>query len=389
MGAAGDMLAAALYELLSKEDQLIFENSFNQLNLPGITLTPLPSSKCGISGTHIDIHYHNTSEKADVHHTHEPEHIHQHQSYESIRIFLKDLNTTDEIKQHAQIIYQSIAEAESQIHNTPMEQIHFHEVGTMDAIADVLACCMLFSMLAPDEILASPIHVGKGTVKCSHGVLPVPAPATALLLRHIPIYSGEINGELCTPTGAAILSHFVQSFETMPQLCVQKIGYGMGTKDFSIANCLRSFLSETPDSFSSITQIECNVDDMTGEDLGFCMEEIFSHKVLDFFYTPIQMKKNRPGTLITCICNTKDRDTIIDFLFQHTTTRGVRFHELSRATMTAEMLKHSTPLGEVRIKKSLYGKHQILKPEYDDLCKLAKEHHCSLRALRNELFHTL
>ena len=203
------------------------------------------------------------------------------------------------------------------------------------------------------------------------------------------IYSGEINGELCTPTGAAILAHFVQSFKSMPQLRIQKIGYGMGTKDFPVANCVRGFLCEEAIVYPSITQIECNVDDMTGEDLGFCMEEAFNHHALDFFYTPVQMKKNRPGVLITCICNSKDKDSIIEFLFQHTTTRGVRFHELSRVTMSAETITRQTSFGEVKVKQSRYGKYETSKPEYDDLSRLAKENNCSMQDIRNELFHTL
>ncbi|MBP7319630.1 MAG: nickel pincer cofactor biosynthesis protein LarC [Lachnospiraceae bacterium] len=389
MGAAGDMLAAALYELLTQEEQILFEKKFQELELPGITLTAAASMKCGISGTHIEIHYHDQMESDHSHSHHEHKHEHEHQSYQSILHILNHLNLPDQVRNDAIAIYRSIAEAESQVHQTTIEQVHFHEVGTMDAISDVLACCLLFHMISPDRILASPIHVGKGTVRCAHGILPVPAPATALLLKQIPIYSGEINGELCTPTGAAILAHFVQSFESMPPLRIQTIGYGMGTKDFPVANCVRGFLGEETQNFPSIIQIECNVDDMTGEDLGFCMEEAFKFQALDFFYTPIQMKKNRPGILITCICNLKDKDSIIEFLFQHTTTRGVRFHELSRVTMSAETVTHQTSYGEVKVKQSRYGKYETTKPEYDDLSRLAKENNCSIQDIRKELFHTL
>lgn len=389
MGAAGDMLAAALYELLSLNEQELFVKNFHEIGLPGITFHAQSSSKCGIAGTHIQMQYHGKEETPESHSEHNHEHHHDHQTFSSIVHLLDHLNIPEQVKKDASAIYHSIAEAESQVHQTTIEQIHFHEVGTMDAIADVLACCMLFDILQAQRILASPIHVGKGMIKCAHGILPVPAPATALLLKDIPIYSGEIKGELCTPTGAAILAHFVQSFEPMPILQIKKIGYGMGTKDFPAANCVRSFLSEQTETVSSITQIECNVDDMTGEDLGFCMEEVFHHHALDFFYTPIQMKKNRPGTLITCICNTEDLNSIIDFLFQNTTTRGVRFQELSRVTMSSEMTTYQTRLGAIKVKQSQYKQFQIQKAEYDDLCRIAKEQNCSIQAVRNELFHTL
>ena len=388
MGAAGDMLAAALYELLDPEEQISFEKNFSELGLLGITLTAIPSMKCGIAGTHIQIQYHEQIETEDSHHDHS-HHGHEHQTYQSILHYINHLNIPEQVQKDAIEIYRSIAEAESQVHQTTIEQVHFHEVGTMDAISDVLACCMLIHMISPDRILASPIHVGKGTVKCAHGILPVPAPATALLLKQIPIYSGEINGELCTPTGAAILAHFAQSFGSMPPLRVQKIGYGMGTKDFPVANCVRSFLCEEDQVFPSIIQIECNVDDMTGEDLGFCMEEIFQYNALDFFYTPVQMKKNRPGILMTCICNAKDKDSIIEFLFQHTTTRGVRFQELSRVTMSSETITQKTSFGDVTIKQSRYGIYKTSKPEYDDLSRLARENNCSIHEVRRELFHTL
>ena len=390
MGAAGDMLAAALYELLTPEEQLIFEKNFSSLGLLGITLTAFHSMKCGITGTHIQIQYNGQIEYEDSHSHHDHSHPdHEHQTFQSVMHTINHLDIPSQVQKDAIEIYRSIAKAESQVHQTTMEQVHFHEVGTMDAISDVLACCMLIHMISPDRILSSPIHVGKGTVKCAHGILPVPAPATALLLRQIPIYSGEINGELCTPTGAAVLAHFVQSFEAMPPLRIQKIGYGMGTKDFPIANCVRSFLGEEDRAFSSIIQIECNVDDMTGEELGFCMEEVFQYKALDFFYTPIQMKKNRPGILLTCICNSADKDSIIEFLFQHTTTRGVRFQELSRVTMSSETRIQKTSLGDVTIKQSRYGKHELSKPEYDDLARLARENNCSIHEVRKELFHTL
>ncbi len=234
MGVAGDMLVSALLELLPNPQ--VFWDAMKQLKPLGITVAAEKKSSCGISGTHFRVHCHG-EEEGHVAHDH-----HSHMSMSEIRNILERLPMSAWVKAQASQVYDQLAMAESQVHQCDIDHIHFHEVGSLDAIADIVGACLLFELLSPDQIKASPIHVGSGTVHCAHGVLPVPAPATALLLQGIPIYGGSIQGELCTPTGAAILRHFATSFGPLPPMSIEKIGYGMGSKEFPQANCVRVFL---------------------------------------------------------------------------------------------------------------------------------------------------
>ena len=274
-----------------------------------------------------------------------------------------------------------IGEAESKVHHSTLDQIHFHEVGSIDALVDVTGCAYLLFLLAPETILCSPVHVGNGFVHCAHGTLPVPAPATAELLKGIPFYSRNIQGELCTPTGAAVLKHFVTSFEAMPPMNVTEIGYGMGTKDFAAANCVRVFLGESspgsntaPSFDDSVLSISCNLDDMTGEAVGFATELLLQAGALDVYTIPIQMKKNRPGILLTCICEPKDRERLTSLFFLHTTTRGVRYQMFDRAKLTSEIETCHSAYGDIRIKKSCgYGVEKE-KAEFEDLKAISAGH---------------
>ena len=385
MGAAGDMLAAALYELLSPEEKVNFLADFQALSLPGIRLDPVVSQKCGIFGTHMNVFYHDTEEDNPAHH----HHSHQHFSYQDMIHLINHLPLPEQIKQNSSSIFEHIAIAEGQVHQTTIEQIHFHEIGTMDAIADVVACCMLFDRLAVAKIYCTPIHTGFGFVQCAHGILPVPAPATALILSGIPTIAGQIEGELCTPTGAAILRHFVDEFSTHPLMTTEKIGYGMGKKDFPAANCVRIFLGNIQDKLSSsITKLECNVDDMIGEDLGYAMEQLFFKGALDVFFTSVQMKKNRPGHLITCLCKNEDKDSFIKLLFLHTTTRGIRIHQIQRAVMHDHVDLLETPDGTIHLKCNSYENIHRSKIEYEDLKEIALRNGESLDSLRKRLLHT-
>lgn len=253
MGAAGDMLMAALLELTDNKDETV--KALNGLGIPTVRYSYEDSTKCGIKGTHMVVkvdgveedehmhehcHEHHDYEHCHEHHDHE--HHHEHHSMHDIEHIVSHINVSDKVKKDILAVYNLIAEAESDAHGCPISEIHFHEVGTMDAIADVTAVCYLMDKLGIERTIASPVHVGSGTVKCAHGILPVPAPATAYILRNVPIYGGEIKGELCTPTGAALLKHFVSEFGNMPIMTTERIGYGMGKKDFERANCVRVML---------------------------------------------------------------------------------------------------------------------------------------------------
>lgn len=286
MGAAGDMLAAALLELIPDSDE--FLEKVNGLGIPGVRVERELSVKCGITGTHMKVlvngaeeescdhghgehehsheHHHGGHEHSHEHHHgdhehhhedhecghehshehHHEDHGHSHNSMSAIRHIVEGhLGLPEKVKEDIMAVYELIAQAESQVHGVPVTEIHFHEVGTMDAIADIAMVCLLMDKLSPERVVASPIHTGSGQIRCAHGILPVPAPATAYILKGVPIYGGSVKGELCTPTGAALLKHFATEFGAMPVMKTEAIGYGMGKKDFEAANCLRAFWGET------------------------------------------------------------------------------------------------------------------------------------------------
>ena len=385
MGAAGDMLTAALLELLP--DPEAFLERLNGLGIPGVSYVRSEEQKNGIRGTHMCVRIRGTEEEAFHAHPEEQEHHrhHEHRSLKEILDLVDSLPVRDATRKNISEVYQLLAEAESTVHGSQVSEIHFHEVGMLDAVADITAVCLLMEELQPDVILASPVHVGSGTIKCAHGVLPVPAPATAELLKGIPIYSGEIKGELCTPTGAALLRHFVTRFENMPAIAVSRIGYGIGTKDFPTANCLRVFLGETAGDTDIMTELSLNVDDMTAEEIGFAMDRIFEAGAAEVYTVPIGMKKNRPGTLIRAICRPEKKDDVIRSIFRHTSTIGLRAYETKRYVLSRKEMTKNTPYGEVHWKHtSGYGVTKE-KAEYDDVARIAMETGRSFSEIRDAI----
>lgn len=374
MGCAGDMLTAALLELHPDRDGFIAR--MNDALGGKAVLSAAPDRKCGVMGTHVTVLINGDEEG-------EPErHHHHHTSVAEITEFIDTVPLADDVKDNAKAVYTHIAEAESRVHGHPIENIHFHEVGSLDALADVLSVCELMHELAPDKVLASPVNVGSGFVKCAHGVLPVPAPATELILRGVPIYSGQIKSELCTPTGAALLRHFAEAFVPMPVLKVERVGYGTGKKDFEAANVVRVLLGETEAECEQIVELACNLDDMTPEELGFTMEELFRLGALDVYFTNIGMKKSRPGVMLTCMCRSDKRDEMLRCIFKHTTTLGVREYVCNRYNLTRSIDTVQTEYGAVRIKKAEgYGVKRS-KAEYEDLAKLARENDTTIAEIR-------
>lgn len=388
MGAAGDMLMAALLELLPEKDT--FLQKMQSLGLPGLEISAEPSVKCGITGTHmrvlihgeeeghphehaVEAHAHSHADAPEAAHAHVHVHPHHHTDLDELTHRISHLNVSEAVRSNILAVYQSIADAESRVHGVPVEQIHFHEVGSLDALADVMGVCLLMELLAPEQVLASPVHVGSGQVRCAHGILPVPAPATALLLEGIPIYGGSIRGELCTPTGAALLRRFVTRFGPLPPMRVEKTGYGMGMKDFEAANCVRAMLGQTEESAGHILELACNLDDMTPEAVGFAMEQLFAAGALDVYTTPIGMKKNRPGVLLTCMCREDDREAMLRTIFRHTSTLGIRVSVCDRYTLSRRQYAVQTPDGEIRVKES-YGWGVLRrKAEFEDLARIARQ----------------
>lgn len=385
MGAAGDMLTAALIELLPDPDS--FVDKLNSIGIPHVRYIKEESVKCGITGTHITVLVEGQEEDEHMHeHSHEHGHEHHHHSgMHDIEHVVHSLNLPTMVKLDVTAVFKLIAEAESHVHGKPVTEIHFHEVGTMDAVADITAVCLLMNEIDPDDVVVSPVHVGSGQVKCAHGILPVPAPATAYILRDIPVYGGSIRGELCTPTGAALLKYYADRFGDMPVMSVNSIGYGMGKKDFEAANTVRAMLGDTSDKTDVIIELSCNVDDMTAEDISFAMNKLFEEGAREVFTIPIGMKKSRPGTLIRVMCTEQDKEKMIASLFRHTTTLGVREVKTNRYILDRKIETADTPYGKVRRKVSSgYGVRRV-KYEYDDLAAIANDKGISLDEVRGLL----
>ncbi len=410
MGAAGDMLTAALLELLDEPNGWM--EKMNGMGLEGVGVSYKKTQKCGINGTHVEVSFQGKKvEEADgdahghAHgggHAHESGHTHggglahesghgHHHSMKDIEGMIGRLAVSDGVKENAVAVYRLIAEAESHAHGKPVTEVHFHEVGMRDAIADVVGACLLMEELKPDKVVASPIHLGSGTVRCAHGELPVPAPATAYILRGVPVYQGNVKGELCTPTGAAILRHFVDEFGPMPSIIVEKIGYGMGGRDFEVANCVRAFWGEPYASQADgvgandeVVELSCNLDDMTGEAVAFACETLLGQGALDVFTVPVQMKKGRPGVLLTCLCGKGESETMARLILRHTTTFGVRERVCRRYVLDRRFDKVRTGYGDVTVKVGEgYGVEKS-KPEYEDVSALARSNGVSLIDVMND-----
>ena len=462
MGAAGDMLMSALYELMDEEQKEEFLKRMNGLGLPGVRITPRKSSTCGISGTHMEVTVygeeehepgeehagphtdHHGHEHAELHADHHsPEHgephpghhghgheemhgdhhghahtghagHHHHADPLHIAEVIGGLDLPEEVRDNAGKVYDAIADAEAKAHGCPVEQVHFHEVGALDAVADVTGVCYAIYLLRPERIVASPVHVGSGTVRCAHGIMPVPAPATANLLADVPMYGGNIRGELCTPTGAALLVHFADSFGDMPVMSKTSVGIGVGTKEFEQANCVRVFLGEAQsmketnatetigetaeEQFQDvaagngrIAELVCNIDDMTPEALAFAKARLIELGALDAYTVAGTMKKGRPGWELTVLCETERIDETAKNIMRETTTNGVRVRICEKYFLTPGIETVQTECGQVRIKTAEGFGIRHEKPEYEDTAAYAKKAQMSYReayehiiSLRNE-----
>lgn len=383
MGAAGDMLTAALAEATG--DVKACESALNSIGIPGVVYSLSPSTKCGITGTHSDVTVNGISEDEHMHehehhhhghdheHDHEHHHEHHHSSLHDIEHIISHLSVSDKVKSDAMAVYKLIAEAESKAHGKDITEIHFHEVGTMDAVADIVGFCVLMEQIAPERVVVSPVHVGFGEVKCAHGILPVPAPATASILQGVPVYGGEVKGELCTPTGAALLKYFASEFGSMPLMNIRITGYGMGKKDFERANCVRVMIGESVNigENEKIAELCCNVDDMTGEEIGYATELLMKNGALDVFTTAVGMKKNRPGILITCLCRPEDLEKTTKLIFENTTTIGIRYSLKDRFVLDRHEETVTTKYGDIKIKVSEGFGVKKFKPGYDDISRIA------------------
>lgn len=382
MGAAGDMLCAALYELLGDDDKKSFIDKINSCGIDGVTVEAVSCSKCGITGTkmkvmvdgkyegdadhHAHDHEHDHEHEHEHHHDHGHEHDHHHHSgMDDIARVIDVLDISDTVKHDAKAVFNMIAEAESHVHDVPVNQIHFHEVGTKDAIADIVSFCLIKEMLGIEKISASYVVTGFGKVRCAHGILPVPAPATAYILRGIPVKPGRIEGEMCTPTGAAILKYFADFNRQDEVRRFDAVGYGMGERDHEAANCVRAFLYSEDSSDDTVVMLSCNIDDMTAEEIGYAVQKFLDEGALDVFTTSIGMKRSRPGTMISVICDRDDTDRFVLLMFKHTSTIGIRksVHDRYKLSRTQETVE--TPLGKIDLKRS--EGYRVFREKYEYL----------------------
>ena len=373
-GISGDMTLGALLDAGCNIEQLKAE--LRGLQVPGLELSAEKVWKNGMAATCARV---------------KTEDQQKHRPLSAILQILQDSKLASPVRERASAIFQKLGQAEARVHDVPIEKIHFHEVGAVDAIVDIVGVCIGFHALGIDTFACSPLNVGGGTVKMAHGVLPVPAPATANLLLGKPTYSNGVQRELVTPTGAAIVATLCDSFGAQPAMIVSAIGYGAGSADLEgQPNVLRITIGEAaekvvPGYDHEITVIEANLDDMNPQIYGYFQEKALAAGALDVFTTPVQMKKNRPGTLLTVLCQPGDAQALMSLIFAETTTFGVRTHAAQRRVLPREFVKVITSFGEVRVKLSrLNGRILHVAPEYDDCRKLAEEKKVPLQRVINE-----
>lgn len=394
MGAAGDMLAGALLELMPDKDAALAE--LNALGIPGVEFARETLCKCGIAATHLSVRVHGEEEHEHHHHEHHHghEHHHEHHSLSDILSFVGGLSLGEKTKRDVAKVYEAIAAAESRAHGREVGEIHFHEVGALDAVADIAAFCHLLNNLTPDEVVVSPVNVGSGTVECAHGTLSVPAPATAFLLLGVPSYSdGEIVGELCTPTGAALIKTFAASFGPQPLMKSETIGFGAGRKDFPRANVVRATLGEKSAPLAAdgtICELDFNVDDMTGEELAFASERIFAAGAKDVAFSHAIMKKGRPGFLACVLCMEEDKARVVSAIFANTSTLGVREKTCPRYMLSRKIEEVSLSDGSI-IRRKIASGHGVsrAKWEADDIAAYARRRGVSLSEAESEVERAL
>ena len=373
-GISGDMTLGALVDAGCSADLLRAE--LKSLQVPGWTLTTEKVWKNGMAATYVRV---------------QTEDQQKHRSLTTILEILKNSQLALPVRERASRIFQKLGEAEAHVHDAPLEKVHFHEVGAVDAIVDIVGSCIGFHALGIERFACSPLNIGGGTAKMAHGVLPVPAPATARLLQGAPTFSNGVQRELVTPTGAAIVATLSDSFGPQPPMTVSAIGYGAGTANLEgRPNVVRIMIGDSADKVSSvgdeeISIIEANLDDMNPQIYGYVLEKALLAGALDVYTTALQMKKNRPGTLLTILCRPEDTDALMSIIFAETTTFGIRTHRAQRRALPREWVNVSTAYGSGRIKLSRSNGHILhVTPEYDDCRKLAVEKQVPLQQVISE-----
>jgi len=368
-GASGDMILGAMVSAGVTPQAL--KQQLSLLNVQGYTIEFETVDRAGISATYARVQ---TAK----------EHSHRHLS--DILKIIDDSSLSAVVKSRGRKIFSRLAEAEARVHNEPVEQVHFHEVGGLDAIIDVVGAAICFDLLGIERFVCSPLHVGSGTIDMDHGTFPVPPPAVAELLKQAPIYGTAIKGELVTPTGAAIITTVCDEYGPLPQMDLLQTGYGAGTREYeNFPNVLRLFVGEDhadAETEERLWVIETNLDDMSSQYFGHVMERAFELGALDCYFTPVQMKKNRPGVLLSVLCRSRERELLIEALFAETTTLGIRFYEVNRRALERHVVRVETQYGPIDVKVArLNGIVINQMPEYEQCREAARQTNTPLRVV--------
>jgi len=374
-GISGDMTLSALVDLGVDKDLLISE--LQKLNLPGWKIEFSEVAKHGIQAKHTEVILEEPEHSHSHFHHLLGKHEHVHRNMTDIASLIDNSSISAKAKDLAKRIFMRLAIAEAKVHNTTPDKVHFHEVGAVDSIIDIVGSAICLDILSPDKICASVLHDGYGFTKCQHGTIPIPVPAFVEMLaaQGVNFRQLDIEGELMTPTGAAIILEVSESFGTMPEMKITKTGCGAGKKDFALPNVLRVIWGETVEAAtsSSITMIETNIDDTIPEILGYVMDKLFEAGAKDVFFTPVYMKKHRPATQLTVLCDEAKIELMEQILFTETSTIGLRKFQAYRTCLPREIITVTTPYGDVQAKKVSFGSATRIALEYNDACRLAKE----------------
>jgi uncharacterized protein (TIGR00299 family) protein len=389
-GISGDMNLGALIDLGVDKDFLIKELS--KLNIANeFEVKVGRQSRKGIEGTKVDVILKHDEED---HHHHGHEHHHEHRNIGSIESIINSSGLNDNVKKMSLSMFNKVAEAEAKVHGKPLQEVHFHEVGAVDSIVDIVGAAVCLDYLKVDKVMASSVEMGGGFVKCAHGIIPVPAPATVEILKGVPVKAGIVPFETTTPTGAAILASSVDEFSDIKEFIIEKIGYGIGGRDTEIPNVLRVYLGQKKTELPAANDVdsdevcllECNIDDMNPELYEYVIERLFGNGALDAYRIPILMKKERLGVILSVICKEEDKENLKDIIFLETSTIGIREHKLPRTKLKRKFEVVDTAYGKAGIKKVYYkGKLLKIKPEYDDCRRLAEDNKIPIKDIYDEI----
>lgn len=415
-GISGNMTLAALIEIIGDENYLIEE--LKKLHIDGYTIDISKKVKNGITGTHVDvilthqhehshtheehIHHHDHIHEDHIHHhEHDEEHLHEndhehghehhhheHRNLHDVCEIIDNSDIDEESKDLAKRIFMRVAKAESKVHNKPLDEVHFHEVGAIDSIVDIVGTAILINKIRPDKIISSVVNDGHGFIECAHGTMAVPVPATSEIFANsnVEFRQIDIDTELVTPTGAAIIAELSSEFTTLPAMKIKKIGWGAGTKDLKISNVLKVYYGEMQEQNQKIVVMETNIDDCSGEILGYTEDLLFQNGALDVFYTPIFMKKNRPAYRLTVVCKEPDIQKLQNIIFKETTTIGIRYRYEYRTELEREPITINTKYGTLQAKKVVNNGETYIYPEYESVKELAKKNDIPLKEIYNLKF---